>query len=386
MTDPTTQAVGPVLSDAVAVVQCVLSTQRFALSDILDEHGIAEVGIVDSGIELTVGDGEFAAETDEENDMEEEDGEEEDEDFDEEERYDEREQYAEEEAIEDQDVVEAERYVIEEEVVAQRGFIDEGSIPEEEEEEEDVEQEGAVEDEEDFTVEQDIVVAEDANIAQGYFPATAPAEFQDGDSSWLETPASVYDLSTESDSNDSQGLVTPLSSAATPEVIQHVSARSSHAASRPRLRPMDVYRVVEVDPYLSLLQNTVSAARRATFPSRGAFDMSALNAALPETADDNDAAAESYRFRSTSQIERDKRIGAAGELFVSTHSQATISCISANLNHPGFRDAIRTAPRVTGVLKRQLAEHNPQIRNDSSGILGYGSLVWTRDSRYHIQR
>jgi hypothetical protein len=75
--------------------------------------------------------------------------------------------------------------------------------------------------------------------------------------------------------------------------------------------------VVEEDAYLSLLRNVVVAARRATFPSRGTFDMSALDATLPESPRQGTAAAESYRLRYSSQLERGRLIGAAGELFVS---------------------------------------------------------------------
>ena len=68
--------------------------------------------------------------------------------------------------------------------------------------------------------------------------------------------------------------------------------------------------------YRSLLSKVIAAARRATFPSRGAFDMSALNASLADDIPRYDNIAESFRLRSTSQLERDKRVGAAGELFV----------------------------------------------------------------------
>ena len=134
-----------------------------------------------------------------------------------------------------------------------------------------------------------------------------------------ETPPPRHHAQTESSGDDTPGSLSPLSSVASPEVIatSYVAARSSQAASQPRLRPMDTSGIVQEDHYASLLRNVVRAARRATFPSRGTFDMSALHAALPGFLADNDAAAETYRLRSTSQIERDKRIGAAGELFVS---------------------------------------------------------------------
>ncbi|KAH7166472.1 hypothetical protein EDB81DRAFT_713041 [Dactylonectria macrodidyma] len=74
--------------------------------------------------------------------------------------------------------------------------------------------------------------------------------------------------------------------------------------------------------YLAILNRVIEKARRAAFPSRGAFDMSDLRGALSGGAG-NSAEHESFdgldvmsRFRSTNQLERDKKIGAAGELYV----------------------------------------------------------------------
>lgn len=69
--------------------------------------------------------------------------------------------------------------------------------------------------------------------------------------------------------------------------------------------------------YRALLNRVVAGARTAILPTRGAYDMSSLRDALPggeiTSFDGLDAM---NRFRSTSQIERDKKIGAAGELYV----------------------------------------------------------------------
>ncbi|RBA17408.1 hypothetical protein FPRO05_02132 [Fusarium proliferatum] len=72
--------------------------------------------------------------------------------------------------------------------------------------------------------------------------------------------------------------------------------------------------------YRSILDRVVDKARNAAFPSRGAFDMTHMRNALPG-GDTN-----SYQsfdgldimgtFRSTNQLERDKKVGAAGELYV----------------------------------------------------------------------
>jgi hypothetical protein len=73
--------------------------------------------------------------------------------------------------------------------------------------------------------------------------------------------------------------------------------------------------------YLSILENVIQAARRANFPSGGAFDLQDLRDALPGGYSDAyegfDGLDVLNRFRSTSQQERDKKIGAAGELYVS---------------------------------------------------------------------
>ncbi|KAM0569229.1 hypothetical protein ACHAQF_000407 [Verticillium nonalfalfae] len=73
--------------------------------------------------------------------------------------------------------------------------------------------------------------------------------------------------------------------------------------------------------YLRLLTKVVDAARQAVFPSQGIFDMSNLRDALPERSIDAwqggfDGPDVESRFHSTSQLERDRKIGAAGELYV----------------------------------------------------------------------
>ena len=231
MTDTTTEITRPVSSDTVSVVQSVLNAQSFALNDILDEHGIVEVDVANSDIEIPV--------------------------------------------AED----------------------------------------------------------ENASIARASAPATPPAEANNIDAPRPETSLPRHYAQTEFRSDGTWGSPTPLSSVSSTEFIatSYVATRSSQAASRPQLRPMDAYGIVQEDQYASLLRNVVRAARRTTLPSRGTFDMSALHAALPGVPADNDAAAEAYRLRSTSQIERDKRIGAAGELFVSRSSHERMT--AATLTH-----------------------------------------------------
>ncbi|KAL6898616.1 hypothetical protein GGI43DRAFT_408166 [Trichoderma evansii] len=73
--------------------------------------------------------------------------------------------------------------------------------------------------------------------------------------------------------------------------------------------------------YGVLLERVVAAAQSATLPSQGSFDMSDLRNNLPgQLGDDNiesfDGLGIVTRFRSANQLERDKKVGAAGELFV----------------------------------------------------------------------
>ncbi|KAM0239528.1 hypothetical protein ACHAP5_008251 [Fusarium lateritium] len=72
--------------------------------------------------------------------------------------------------------------------------------------------------------------------------------------------------------------------------------------------------------YRLILERVVEAARKANFPSGGSFDMQGLREALPDgsvgTFESFDGLDVMNRFRSSSQQERDKKIGAAGELYV----------------------------------------------------------------------
>ncbi|OCK73843.1 hypothetical protein K432DRAFT_364328 [Lepidopterella palustris CBS 459.81] len=74
---------------------------------------------------------------------------------------------------------------------------------------------------------------------------------------------------------------------------------------------------VDVDAgYVRLLEKILNAARRAVFPSRGSFNLSELLRALPEDGrGDGSVFDDPGGFFLNSQIERDKKIGAAGELF-----------------------------------------------------------------------
>jgi hypothetical protein len=133
-----------------------------------------------------------------------------------------------------------------------------------------------------------------------------------------QTPLSDYDVNTAGATMGVRHLPLP-----------HLLGRSSlsvHSVSE--LDVLSLGRLsVEDLQYRELLHKVVNAARRSNFPTQGAFDMSGL---LDQLGGDSIAGLNEYdsgnRFRSTSQIERDKKIGAAGELYV-----------SENLDHMGIQ-------------------------------------------------
>lgn len=82
--------------------------------------------------------------------------------------------------------------------------------------------------------------------------------------------------------------------------------------------------VTERSQYISILSRVIAAAQSAAFPSQGAFNLSELADALPSDYDPDNVQSfdglDVYpTFRSTSKFERDKKIGAAGELYVSVY-------------------------------------------------------------------
>lgn len=119
-----------------------------------------------------------------------------------------------------------------------------------------------------------------------------------------------------------------------------IAARSRFAVSRGTNRPitqeapLDISvesieestyiqrEVVSADlQYPGLLSQVISAARKGLFPTKGIFDLDALRTSLPSfgTSNVNSYEIDNYGFssaRSFPQLERDKMIGAAGELYV----------------------------------------------------------------------
>jgi len=136
-------------------------------------------------------------------------------------------------------------------------------------------------------------------------------------------PTTPHERYSSNEDEDSFIMATPLSSVASPSPgLGNIAAQSQYAPVRPLLRsvpqPYSHPTETDRDTYTRLLQKVVRSARSSAFPAEGPFNMADMHSALPGTPDQGDGpAGETYRIRSSSQIERDKQIGAAGELFVS---------------------------------------------------------------------
>ncbi|KAJ5724661.1 hypothetical protein N7493_006389 [Penicillium malachiteum] len=98
------------------------------------------------------------------------------------------------------------------------------------------------------------------------------------------------------------------------------SYRSIPSEGHPTPRPLFNAPSPENLQYRNLLDHVLQAARQASFPSHGAFNMDQLNQALPQDEDPGqyegfDGPEVRISFLSDSQFERDKKVGAAGELY-----------------------------------------------------------------------
>ncbi len=103
------------------------------------------------------------------------------------------------------------------------------------------------------------------------------------------------------------------------------SFATSEQARVPRATVERDYENATVTRYRNLLDKAIAAAQSIQFPSHGSFNMEAMASAINdisnESSDDEDDG-EGLSVRSPEQRERDFRVGAAGELFV--------SCISSH--------------------------------------------------------
>lgn len=126
----------------------------------------------------------------------------------------------------------------------------------------------------------------------------------------------------ESSESDEDHLTTP-STAEHATTVAHGAAGHNYDRLLATIRrpvPSDMGMDIE---YLAMLTKSVTAARRAEFPSRGPFNMSLVQAAISEVADNGDGLDTPLRLRSANRIERDCKVGAAGELYVSINPTST---------------------------------------------------------------
>ncbi|KAH6990080.1 hypothetical protein EDB80DRAFT_164384 [Ilyonectria destructans] len=137
---------------------------------------------------------------------------------------------------------------------------------------------------------------------------------QDGDRNFYESPLSQLRTGTASSYHGN----VPWESD-----TNVIHARSDFAAVRRRSMSEAVPRPIPVDGqrvrYVEILKSVVSAARAASFPSQGRFNMTGMSDTLPSIEMESssyDGLEQPAGFRSTSKLERDKKIGAAGELYV----------------------------------------------------------------------
>lgn len=135
------------------------------------------------------------------------------------------------------------------------------------------------------------------------------------------------------------------------------SSTASPAPSRPREQSGDSQvsnGELRIEPYLdkhdriytSLVRRVVQMARAATFPAEGSFDMSTLQAGLDDS--ERVESETSYIPSYPNKMERDNRIGAAGELFVSNIFCRATDLLTQTLNL-GFRAAIMPRTRLTWI-------------------------------------
>ncbi|KAI0385044.1 hypothetical protein F5Y04DRAFT_204258 [Hypomontagnella monticulosa] len=143
---------------------------------------------------------------------------------------------------------------------------------------------------------------------------------------------SVSEIATTEHEDAEQEIVgTPISSVQSSPIRSQSAFASSRSGSHGLLRPTptEEYRSTPPPPspvptlatptrntthdprYVAVLDKVITAARRRTLPSHGSFDMSQMYANLPNVGDSVDLG-----LRSSSQIERDCKVGAAGELYV----------------------------------------------------------------------
>lgn len=172
-----------------------------------------------------------------------------------------------------------------------------------------------------------------SNQRTSFAGRSGPASIARSETTSSETTTDAEEEENESDDEDN-AQVTPQESVASPPAPDFsarteprfhspqasFSATSASRSSSDRPVPAtglgNTLDVGNQQYYAELLRTIVSAARRAIFPGVGIFDMSGLAAALSN--EEVPAEYDPTKFRSISKFVRDSKIGAAGELFVSS--------------------------------------------------------------------
>ncbi|CZR46625.1 uncharacterized protein FPRO_12075 [Fusarium proliferatum ET1] len=225
--------------------------------------------------------------------------------------------------------------------------------------------------------------------------AVRDSEIEDGAS---ETDGEIFEIQSRTSHQVRRG------DGSLPRPLRHHSPAgrpsSPEQLNSQRLVPSNpISRATEDQRYQTILGRVIAAARFANFPSGGAFDLSGLRDALPDSGEPNsylsyDGLDMLSRFRSANQLERDKKIGAAGELFVFEllskldlpgwgrgNWQSTIRTY-ANI-HPEYTDLTHWSNRETADLVY------PDTQGDLTRILADAEILtgdWsTRRPRYYIE-
>ncbi|KAJ3467638.1 hypothetical protein MRS44_005202 [Fusarium solani] len=162
--------------------------------------------------------------------------------------------------------------------------------------------------------------------------------------------------------------------------VSYIEARSDLAITshQPAIRPILALPALvgqETAQYQALLERVVAAARGSPrLPSQGAYDMTGMSNALSDLTGHSsyDGVDQFLPFRSSSQQERDRKIGAAGELYVFE----LLKNLSPGL--PGFslqnwrstiRKYVTEHPDYTDIQPWNHRETSDLEYNDSEGAL-----------------
>ncbi|KAH6874160.1 hypothetical protein B0T10DRAFT_587961 [Thelonectria olida] len=128
----------------------------------------------------------------------------------------------------------------------------------------------------------------------------------------------------EEEESDEQALTNHGKDTATPPKSQSGGQNATQADASSQAEPNSEQRLsrqpavseLEEVKYMILILQVMFSATQSNFPSGGSFDMSGVQAALPETLEDSFQSNSPFILRSSSQLESHKRIGVAGEVFV----------------------------------------------------------------------